>query len=304
MCWFTRWSVLLVLTVPLFTATPVWAQSQADPIATVTVVKGRSPQSLPPSTLLQTLAQANVIYLGETHDSPADHQAQLAILQSLDRLHPDWAIGLEMFQRPFQSVLDRYLAGKLTETELQNQTQYQKRWGFPWEFYAALLRLAQQRQRRVIALNTPSEVTRKVARNGLDSLNWSDRRFIPPRSEMRLEPETYRQRLRQIYDEAHQGKGNSDSFARFFQAQVLWDETMAERIAQFHRQYPDTLLVVIVGQGHLLYGEGIPQRVSRRLVAAFPHFQQISVLLNPPAEIRNQPGVADYFWDAAGAGNK
>jgi uncharacterized iron-regulated protein len=269
------------------------------------VMQVRSQQVLPAQTLLQELAQADVVYLGEIHDRPEDHQAQLEIIQALHQLRPNLAIAMEMFQRPYQSILDRYLAGDLTETEFLERSQYAKRWGFPWKFYAPIVQFAKTNRLPVIALNAPTEVTRKVARKGLDSLTWAERRFIPPLSAISLEPETYRQRIRTIYDEIHQGKSNSLGFERFFQAQVLWDETMAERIAQIRQQQPATLVVVLVGQGHLLYGEGIPNRVARRLqqksqnsTTQSKQLTQVSVLLNPANEIKAQlnPPIADYFW--------
>lgn len=260
------------------------------------MTRPRSPQPLDSLAVLKQLAQANVVYLGETHDRPADHAAQLAILQALRQERPKLVIGMEMFQRPYQAAIEAYLAGKLSETELQNQTQYAQRWGFEWEFYAPILRFAKDNKIPVIALNTPSEVTRKVARTGLTSLTAVERRYIPPPREIVVGPAKYRDRIRQIYNEAHQGKGNSQGFDRFFQAQVLWDETMADRIAQHLRQQPESLVVVLVGQGHLLYGDGIPDRVKRRL----PKLTQYSVLLNPAAEVRQAREIADYFWDEAG----
>ncbi|XGV96269.1 MAG: ChaN family lipoprotein [Leptolyngbya sp. BL-A-14] len=251
------------------------------------------------ASVLAKLAQADVVYLGETHDRPDDHQAQLEIIQALYRVRPALAIGMEMFQRPYQSVLDRYLKRALTETELQDQTQYAKRWGYNWDFYAPILRFAKVNQLPVIALNTPTEVTRKTARTGLESLTLADRRFIPPLSAIEVGPEAYRERLQTIYTESHHGQGAGTNFQRFFEAQVLWDETMAERIAYRLQQKPKTLVVVLVGQGHILYGDGIPARVARRLQGSRsrPLFTQVSLLLNAetPPVFRSRPG-ADYIW--------
>ena len=252
--------------------------------------------------VLQDLAKAEVVYLAETHDRPEDHQAQLYILQELHRLRPNLAIALEMFQRPYQPAIDRYLAGDLSEMELQSETQYQKRWGYPWEFYIPILRFAKQKKLPVVALNTPTEITRKVSRTGLDSLTLAEQQWIPPKSAIRLEPAAYRDRIRQIYDEIHSGSGNSANFEKFFLAQVLWDETMADRIASTLQKRPDRLIVVLVGQGHVLYGDGIPNRVARR--AGTNGFlrrplQQRSLLLNPSQDIQKQAGsaIADYFWN-------
>jgi uncharacterized iron-regulated protein len=251
--------------------------------------------------VLQDLANAEVVYLAETHDRPEDHQAQLYILQELYRLRPNVAIAVEMFQRPFQPEIDRYLAGNSSEAELQSQTQYQKRWGYPWEFYAPILRFAKAQKLPVVALNTPTEITRKVARTGLDSLTLAEQQWIPPKSAIRLEPASYRQRIRQIYDEMHSGSSHRADFEKFFLAQVLWDETMADRIAATLQKRPDTLIVVLVGSGHVQYGDGIPNRVARRAgTAGFLRrpLRQRSVLLNPTPAIRKQtnPAIADYFW--------
>jgi uncharacterized iron-regulated protein len=270
--------------------------SMAQPSPGGSVFTVRSPSGLttprPIPLMLQEFAQANVIYLAETHDRPADHQAQLEIIQALHRLRPDLVIAMEMFQQPFQPSLDRYLAGKLTEEQLQTQTEYQKRWGFPWEFYAPVLRFAKTNQVPVVALNLPGEITRKVARQGLDSLTEIERNAIP--DSILKGPDTYRDRLLTLYQEMHQGKGNSANFERFFLAQVLWDETMADRIAQLLKQSPKRLVVVLAGQGHINYGDGIPDRVARRLSAQ--SLKQISVLLNPTPEQAKDGAIADYFW--------
>jgi uncharacterized iron-regulated protein len=247
--------------------------------------------------ILKQLFQAQVIYLGETHDHPPDHQAQLEILQKLYAHEPNLAIALEMFQKPFQASLDQYLNGTLNEAQLLAQTEYPERWNFNWDFYAPILRFAKANQIPLLAINTPSEITRKVARTGLESLAPQDFKWIPPLADIDTTSAVYRQRLLETYQSFHTAHGNSDGFDRFFQAQVLWDETMADAIAQYWLTHQSRKVVVLVGQGHLLYGDGIPDRVKRRLKAV-PHWQQQSVLLNPSAELQAPQArpVADSFW--------
>jgi uncharacterized iron-regulated protein len=247
--------------------------------------------------ILRQLFQAQIVYLGETHDHPLDHKAQLEILRQLNTREPNLVIALEMFQKPFQNKLDQYLNGTLTESELLAQTEYPKRWGFNWDFYAPILRFAKAHQIPLLAINTPSEVTRKVAYTGLESLVPEDLKWIPPLSEIDTSNPAYRQRLLETYQSFHTVHGNSDGFERFFQAQVLWDETMADTIAQYWLKNQNRKVVVLVGQGHLLYGDGIPSRVKRRL-KIIPRWQQYSVLLNPSAELHSPQSrpVADSFW--------
>jgi uncharacterized iron-regulated protein len=237
--------------------------------------------------ILQRLFQAQVIYLGETHDHPPDHKAQLEILQKLQARKPNLAIALEMFQKPFQASLDQYLNGTLNEAQLLAQTEYPERWNFNWDFYAPILRFAKANQIPLLAINTPSEITRKVARTGLESLAPQDFKWIPPLADIDTTSAVYRQRLLETYQSFHTAHGNSDGFDRFFQAQVLWDETMADAIAQYW----------LTHQSRKVYGDGIPDRVKRRLKAV-PHWQQQSVLLNPSAELQAPQArpVADSFW--------
>ncbi|PSB39031.1 hypothetical protein C7B69_02570 [filamentous cyanobacterium Phorm 46] len=247
--------------------------------------------------ILQQLVKAKIVYLGETHDSIEDHQAQRAIIQEMQRQNPKIAIAMEMFQRPFQGVLDGYLAGKLTEEQLIEQTEYNQRWRFPWEYYAPILRFAKEKKLPVIALNTPSEVTRKVASQGLESLTAEDKKHIPPISEIRTDNAEYRQMLLEVYQQ-HQkaAQGNSTAFERFLQAQVLWDETMAESIAQFVKANPDYQVVVLAGKGHIIYGYGIPSRVERRLGVGSVKVRSILFTSLTDSPLSADKLIADYIW--------
>jgi uncharacterized iron-regulated protein len=265
---------------------PAYAATLDDPEVT------RSGQTVTLPNLWADLQTAQVLYLGETHDKLADHQAQQFILEQLLTGPKPLTLAMEMFQRPYQGAIDRYFKGELTEAEFLAQTEYDKRWGFPWELYAPIVKLAKTQNIPLIALNTPSEVTRQVARRGLESLTPEQRQFIPEQNDIFLGPEGYRQQIQQIYTAMHQGKGNSAGGDRFFQAQVLWDETMADRIAQIVAQTPNRLIIVLVGQGHLLQDYGIPARVARRL----PNTQQRVILLNP----ENREMKADYQWITIG----
>lgn len=262
--------------------------------------------SVEQKALLDQLAKVQVVYLGETHNSVADHKAQLAIVRELFNRRPQIAIAMEMFQRPFQAPINRYLAGEITEAQLQKETEYQQRWGFDWEFYAPILRFAKQHQLPVIALNTPTEVTKQVSRQGLESLTPEDHTFIPPLAEIDVSNAAYRQKLKVIYEQYHPGHASESNFERFFAAQVLWDETMAEKIAQTVCQQPDQLIVVLAGKGHIEQGYGIPNRVERRLnqqQCGDQPFQQYSVFLNPADEVRKitNPPAANFFWTQPGS---
>lgn len=255
--------------------------------------------------VLSDLADADVVYLGETHDRIADHEAQLDIVKALHARDPDIAIGLEMFQRPFQAVLEHYIAGDINEAQLRHRSEYDERWGFDWELYAPILRFARDEGIPLLALNTPAEVTRKVAREGLDSLTADEKRYIPKRDSIQTDDSAYNAYIRAIFDRFHAEVGNhtanddNDGFDRFFQAQVLWDETMADAIARALADEPERQVVVLVGQGHVLHNYGLPSRVARRIDEISDTFTQRTILLNADATEADTaaPPIADYLWD-------
>jgi uncharacterized iron-regulated protein len=245
--------------------------------------------------MITQLHTAKVVYLGETHDRESDHQQQLVIIQSLFQHNPRLAIGMEMFQRPAQPLLDLYLAGKITAAQLRTQSEFDKRWGYKWEFYLPILEFAKTNQLPLIALNTPTEITRKVGRQGLESLTNTELQSIPPITEIDRSNEKYRQMILASYQQ-HAGIVSiaSKSFDRFYTAQLLWDETMAERVAKFANQNLSYQTIVLAGSSHILYGYGIPDRVRRR--STDPKFNQTTVLLNSDGvDLQQQP--VDLIWD-------
>jgi uncharacterized iron-regulated protein len=243
--------------------------------------------------ILDKLKEADVIYLGETHDRQEDHQAQLKIIESLHRKNQGRvAIAMEMFQRPYQNVLDRYINREISEAEMLAQTEYEERWGFDWENYRAIAEFARTNRIPIIAINTPTEVSRKVARQGLDKLTPEETKYLPAEGEIDLSNAEYKAKIRKVYEQhvAH-ARGRSSNFDRFFLTQVLWDETMAESIAEFSKSHPKTQVIVLVGRGHIAYGYGIPSRVARRL----DEIEQFSVVFNEEESVKSNK-VADFLW--------
>ncbi len=229
--------------------------------------------------------QANVLYLGENHELAQDHQAELEILQALYAQSPKLSLGLEMFQRPFQTALDQYLVGQIDAEALRDQSEFDQRWGFDWNAYAPILEFAKEHHLSITALNTPLEITQKVGQTGLSSLSGQDFRWIPKLTDIDLQNQPYRDRIKTVYEQFHQGQGNSSNFEHFYEAQILWDETMAEAIANYVNAHPDQLFITLVGAGHIATDDGIPNRVLQRI--HLPEFRQYSVQLS------NQDSRAD-----------
>lgn len=210
--------------------------------------------------VMERVAGKKIVYVGENHNQFSHHVMELEIIKDLHRRGKKIAIGMEMFQRPFQKALDDYIEGRIDERELLKKTQYFKRWGFDYNLYRPILEFARSERIPVVALNMKQEIVDKVFRSGLDSLSEDERKFVP--SAMDFSDEAYRKRLEKIFRE-HEDFG-AENFDFFYQAQVLWDETMSESIDEFLKVHPSDHMVVLAGNGHLAYGSGIPKRTERR----------------------------------------
>lgn len=238
------------------------------------------------TTIMKRLRETRVIFVGETHDKFEDHRLQLRVIRAMHRQSPKLAIGMEMFPRSTQDALDAFVAGTIDEREFLKQSGYFKNWGFDYRFYRDILNYARANKLPVVALNLDKGITNTVFRGGgLAALRPEEAAKIP--TERDLDLPGYRERLAEVFT-MHGQKATAEHTNNFLQAQVLWDETMAESAASFLHKNPDYRMAMVVGQGHALKNTAIPPRLTRRLPVS------VAVIL-PAREHATQPEEADYL---------
>lgn len=202
---------------------------------------------------------SKIIYIGESHNIQEHHEVQLEIIRQKFALDSMLSIGLEMFQIEDQYILDEYMSGKISERTFLKKSGYFEKWGYDFRLYRDILLFAKQNKIPVFALNQNSQIVKKVAKDGLEALNEAEKKIIPEK--MDLSNGEYKQSLQFIFEQHGFSKKR---FENFFTAQVLWDETMSEKIADIFHDRQNASIVVLAGSGHLKYGFGIPDRVFRR----------------------------------------
>jgi len=213
--------------------------------------------------IITKLLPYQVVYIGENHTSYEDHLLQLEIIRALYEHDPRLAIGMEMFTRPNQTALDRYLAGELDEKSFLKESHYFKTWRFDYRLYRDIINFARHSHLPVIALNLEREIVNKVFKaGGPNSLDAEEAGLLP--ADRELDVPGYRERIETAFM-MHAGQEQNGDFSGFLQAQALWDETMAETIVRYLQAHPDERMVIIAGQGHVDKLNAIPPRVARRL---------------------------------------
>lgn len=240
----------------------------------------------------EQVTASRVVCVGEDHPNPHHHWFQLEVVTEVVKRRPNekLALGMEMFQRPFQGVLDDYAARRIDEAALLSRSGYEERWGYDYGLYGPTIDRARDAGANLLALNAPRELVKKVVRKGVEGLTVEEKRQVP---ELVLDDARHRawfDATMEAMGGAHAHGQASDPHAtpakddkaadaepadakpadakapsadRIYTAQVLWDETMADGAAAWAKANPTGLLVLLAGNGHC-HDSAIVDRIERR----------------------------------------
>ena len=252
------------------------------------VIETATGKVFPLDELIPRLADESVVYIGEVHTSKEDHKAQLAILEKLSEKKKCLEMGMEMFPREAQPVLDHFMRGELTEDEFIKEVQWSRVWGFTFELYRPLIDFARKNHIAILGLNAPHDVVSAIARNGLASLTEPERNQVA--REFHLDDPKNRARIQREYL-AH-GKEGIRDFESFFEAQLAWEDTMAETLADRLKQTGGKCtIVVMLGKGHIDSHLGVPYLTALRVPDK--HATVAPVPIDYPSSTFD-PKLADY----------
>lgn len=272
----------LMLWVSMMTATPLSAQikpahkprlADSQPAAETCVpvaswvIPGKGPTSL--QQVIASAVNQSVVLLGESHTSREHHRWQLHMLAAIHAKRPDMMIGFEMFPRRVQAVLDRWVAGELTESEFLSQSEWQTVWGTDASLYLPIFHFARMYRISMLALNIDTKLRRMVTEKGFDGVPENQREGVtrpaPPSP-------AYLEFLLPIYAQHDRPKQKTDKptrydpdFLRFVVGQQLWDRAMAQALhaaLDAEHSVKKPLLVGIMGSGHILHGYGVPHQLK------------------------------------------
>ena len=211
--------------------------------------------------MADSLQWADVVFLGEEHDNTVGYKLQFALIRELFERRGEMVITLEMFERDVDFNLEDYLVGKLSEEEFLERS---RPWGNYTQHYRPILEWARERDIRVVAANIPRRVARRVAYEGIGAtrkLRWMPEEFEAPEGE-------YYERFLSAMG-GRQQERDMDRLYRWYCAQCVKDEVMAESIVRWTDGKPeDSIVVHLCGKFHSDARLGTVERVARRR----PHF--------------------------------
>src|SRR5690349_230448 len=152
------------------------ARSVAEPVEGV--LDARTGKIVSFEDMVADLGSVPMVYVGESHTNPEHHEIQRRILDALSARGGRVMVGMEMLQRPYQPVLDRWSAGGMDEGAFLREAAWYDQWS-DWNLYAPILRLAKERHLRVVGLNVDRTIIREINQKGLADLDDALRVQIP-----------------------------------------------------------------------------------------------------------------------------
>ena len=243
-------------------ATVVFAQASYVPQRVFDAAKGQVSDF---ETMVADLAHADVVFLGEQHDSAPGHRLELAVLEGLARRRGDVILGLEMFERDVQEPLGHFSMGHIPEADFLQAAR-------PWPNYPSDYKpsvdFAIAHEWSVIATNAPQRIVSEVSKGGLEILNAKsaeDRKFVAADVQCAADNDYHTRFMAAMSDHP---VGDDQTMARIYQAQCVRDETMGESIAQAWQVGAvagKPLVVHINGAFHSDFHEGTAASTARRL---------------------------------------
>ena len=118
--------------------------------------------------MVKALSDADIIFIGETHNCPIAHWMEYEIASDLIKRSPKGlTLGAEMFETDNQLLVDEYTKGLIPSDKFEAEA---KLWDNYWTDYASLLYLAREHGLKFVATNVPRRYASYVKDNGLEAL--------------------------------------------------------------------------------------------------------------------------------------
>jgi len=271
--------------------------------------------------VVQAMRAADVVCVGETHDDPVAHQLEAffaieAAGEAYGRGVNQVVLSLEMFETDVQPVLDEYINGIIRSKDMMQDA---RPWGNYPKDYSPLVEMARESGLDLLAANAPRRYVAAAARGGkaaLLELPESSRQFLCPIpcpepsseylahfNEEMLPAEHDQQLVAHDADEEvcdTEGcpyisfKANDEGM---IDPVVLWDATMAHRIAERMKGVDagDGFLMHVCGSFHCQRRLGIVEMLKHYA----PELRVLVVTMYPEEDIKNfdqleHGGKGDY----------
>lgn len=193
---------------------------------------------LTPAMLVESLAEAPYVLVGEKHDNPDHHRLQLWLLQALHSNRPQGALVMEMIGPAQQALVDELQGSAAQEdTALQDALGWSPGWD--WSLYGPLVKWGLVNPERLLGANIAEEDMRAIYRAPAAQTDFYSAEAL--------------QVLNETIATAHCGKLPEEQFPAMLAIQQARDQQMAQQLLD-----APTPALLLAGNYHVRKDLGVP----------------------------------------------
>ncbi|MCD4650750.1 MAG: ChaN family lipoprotein [Candidatus Cloacimonetes bacterium] len=228
------------------------------------IISTATGESISLKQLSKELADYDVVFFGEFHDNELIHELEYQLLSLLHKELELITVSMEMFEQDVQEILNQYLKGIIGDDEFLAES---RPWGNFQSDYSAIIEFAKDKELPVIAANVPrcyASELRKKSWESLQKLPKTEKAWFA--KELVVLDDEYKKRFTETMKSGMGAKSkmgiSAEMIDRFYAAQCLKDDTMAESIALHIKKHPDRKVIHYNGGFHSNAHLGTVQKLA------------------------------------------
>lgn len=213
-----------------------------------------------PDSLVQALAAADFVLLGEKHDNPDHHVLQAWLIDRLVAAGRHPAIVMEMLDTGQAPALARYLQNPAADAAGLGAAVDWAAHGWPdWTIYAPIAAAALRAGLPIVAGDMARDTQRAIARGGIAALPEPTRRQLDLASDFDAAQAAS---LSAELQASHCGQLPTAALPHMMDVQRARDAHLATALVGASREAGDGA-VLIAGAGHVRRDRGVPWHLAR-----------------------------------------
>ena len=240
-----------------------------------------------PDQIAEACDDVQFLLVGESHATPSHHKAQAELIEALVKRGRFVTVGMEMLTRDNQLYINGLSAGTQTIEEFEVSSNWKTQWGHSYQAYRPVLESIRDHKLELIALNVPRPWVTQASRQGYESFDEFQKKWVPM---LDLTNKNHEMVVSALLGGHPLTMGSSNMLA----GQVTWDTGMAKTALDWQSKwnYKKNIMVILAGSGHVMYGQGINYRLNQ--LGGAKSKSVICVHDKPNRQVSR--GLGDFFF--------
>ena len=159
-------------------AQKVLIEDTATTVEQGTIISAKTGRSVTFDELVKDLNRSQIVFVGEQHTNHSHHGIQLKIIQDVFKNNPSMRVGMEMFDRSYQQVLELWSVGVLEEDAFLRKVHWYANWRYDFALYRDIIEIMPKRYLSSIILKAALNLTIFIWPSAYGMKSWRNRLLL------------------------------------------------------------------------------------------------------------------------------